>query len=267
MLLYRKRNYVINTIKIKLKNGITVVKWIAYFVDNAVFLVAIPNLKRKILKKTWEEIHSTFQTFGQLGLKIFGIKAVLVNNEKVDLSKQYIVTANHRSWFDQVSLMALFPRNIHFLAKADYFKVPFFKYCLRSYECIAVFRKQLTSKTTTQLNSYLDKGENVLFFVEGTRGAGRSLLSFKKGAFKKSAETGIPILPTYILGSEQCLSKKNTLLSVKKGNIVVIVGKPVYFQLEKFDDQFKEFESMYRKVHDKLYFDFDQSQSQTNIIS
>lgn len=238
-------------------------KWLAYFIDNAIFLVFIPSFKRKFLKKSWDEMHNEFKTFGKIGLKIFGIESHFVNPHDVNLDQQYIIAANHRSWFDQVALMALYPKNIHFLAKADYFKVPFFKYCLNNYECIAVHKKQLTHKTTSQLNSYIDRGDDVLFFVEGTRGAGRGLLPFKKGAFKQAANTGLPVLPTYILGSEQCLSKKNTLLTVKQGNIVVIVGNPVYFTSDNLDEQIKEFELTYRRVHDELYVDYDKFQAQT----
>lgn len=244
------------------KTSVAAFKWFIYFMDNALFLVLIPSFKKKFLKKSWDQMHKDFQTFGKIGLKVFGIESHLVNPHDVDLSQQYIVAANHRSWFDQIALMALYPKNIHFLAKADYFKVPFFKYCLNNYECIAVHKRKLTHKTTAQLKTYIDRGDDVLFFVEGTRGSGRGLLPFKVGAFKQAAQTGLPVLPTYILGSEQCLSKKNTLFSVNKGNIVVIVGKPVYFTFENLDKQVEEFESMYRQVHDDLYVDYDKFQAQ-----
>lgn len=244
------------------KQGIVISKWIAYFIDNALFLVFIPMFKKKFLKKSWAQIHSSFKIFGEIGLKIFGIKYNLANPHNVDLTQQYIIAANHRSWFDQIALMAVYPKNIHFLAKADYLKIPFFKYCLNNYECIAVHKKQLTHKTTTQLNSYIDRGDDVLYFIEGTRGSGRGLLPFKRGAFKQAALTGLPVLPIYILGSEQCLSKKNTLLSVNKGNIVVIVGNPVYFNLRNLDEQIEKFESMYRHKHDELYVDYDKSHAQ-----
>jgi 1-acyl-sn-glycerol-3-phosphate acyltransferase len=237
-------------------------KWGLYFLNNAILLVLIPSIKKKFLKKSWDELYREFNLFGKIGLKIFGIESRLVNPHGVDLKQQYLIAANHRSWFDQIALMALYPKNVHFLAKADYFKVPFFKYCLNNYECIAVHNKKLNHKTSAQLDKYITRGDDVVFFVEGTRGSGRSLLPFKKGVFKQSADTGLPVLPTYILGSEQCLCKKNTLFTVKKGNVVVILGNPVYFTHENLDEQIAEFEANYRKVHDDLYVDYDKFQAQ-----
>lgn len=250
-----------------LVKAIAAFKWVLYFLANAIFLVFIPSFKKKILKKSWKQLYPEFNLFGKIGLKIFGIESHLVNPHSVELDQQFIIAANHRSWFDQIALMALYPKNVHFLAKADYFKVPFFKYCLNNYECIAVHNKKLNHKTNAQLNEYIDRGDDVVFFVEGTRGSGRSLLPFKMGAFKQAAQTGLPILPTYILGSEQCLCKKNTLLTVNKGNVVVILGKPVYFTPDNLEEQVEKFEEHYRKTHDDLYVDYDKFNAQKGLKS
>lgn len=244
-------------IKFQLKKIFTALKWVQYFIINAVYLVIIPSLKKRFLHKSWDEMYPTFKKFGQLGLNTFGIESHLVNPHEVNLNDQYIIAANHRSWFDQIAIMGLYPTNVHFLAKKEYFDLPFFKYCLNNYEVVPVHKKTLIKGSSKQLNQYIERGDNTVFFIEGTRGSGRKLLPFRKGAFKQAACKEIPILPMYILGSEQCLCKKNTLFSVKKGNIVVIIGQPVYFNTEDLDEQISKFETRYREVHDSLYVDYD----------
>jgi 1-acyl-sn-glycerol-3-phosphate acyltransferase len=122
---------------------------------------------------------------------------------------------------------------------------------------IPVHQKHLTEQTNIQVKQYLNRGDNLLYFVEGTRGSGRELLPFRMGAFKEAARTGLPILPMYILGSEQRLCKKNTLCSVKSGKIVVILDNPVYFTLNDLEKQVEDFEAMYRSKHEEYYIAYE----------
>ncbi len=244
-------------LRYNLFNSLSVLQWLSYFLCNAVFVVIIPGIKKTFFKKTWKDFTQDFMTFGKTSLRVFGIRAEFSNPTNVDLNKQYIIVANHRSWFDQISIMASFPQITHFLAKSDYFKVPFFKYCLRSVEAIPVYNKKLKQSENLILNEYLDRGDNVVFFAEGTRASGRTLMPFKKGAFKQAARTGVPILPMYILGSEDRLSKKGSILNVTSGEIKIISGKPTYFCKENLEEQIKEFEDIYTATHNSLYDDYE----------
>lgn len=237
------------------------IKWIRYFMINAVYLVLIPFIRRKIFKHNWHQMQDSFSKFAQAGLKTFNIESNLINPHDVNLKRQYIIASNHRSWFDQIAIMANYPHNVHFLAKKEYFDIPFFKYCLNSYEVVPVHKKTLILGSSKKLNHYIERGDSSVFFVEGTRGSGRKLLPFRNGAFKLAAKSALPVLPMYILGSEQCLSKKNSLTSVQSGNIVIIIGKPVYFKNENIEEQIKEFETRYIETHENLYHDYDKFMS------
>jgi len=220
-------------------------------------VLVIPGFKKMFLKRTWKDFTIEFSNFGKLSLAIFGIKSEFSNPTNTDLNQQHIIVANHRSWFDQISIMAAFPQITHFLCKSDYFNIPFYKYCLRAVEAIPVSKKQLKKEDSNKLNEYLERGDNVVFFAEGTRASGRTLLPFKKGAFIKSARTGVPILPMYILGSEQCLSKKDSILNVKSGDIKIIVGSSTYFTEDNLEQQIHEFEEKYIATHNSLFDDFE----------
>jgi len=231
--------------------------WLIYFLYNGIFMILIPSSLKLFKKHTWEDNYFIFIFFGKISCKLFCIKVEYQHLGDADLSKQYLVAANHRSWFDQISMMGYLPLRTHFLAKAAYFNIPFLKYALKNYEVISVDNKRLSPKTRSNLESYIDRGDSVTYFIEGTRGSGRSLLPFKKGIFRMAAKTGLPVLPTYILGSEDCLSKKNTLLSIKGGDLVVITGKPVYFTSKDLDKQIERFETNYTLAYSSLYDEFE----------
>jgi 1-acyl-sn-glycerol-3-phosphate acyltransferase len=231
--------------------------WLIYFLYAGIFMILIPSSLKLLKNYTWSENYFIFSFFGEISCKLFGIKVKYQHLGSEQLTKQYLIAANHRSWFDQISMMGHLPIKTHFLSKAAYFKIPFLKYAFKNYEVISVDRKALAPKARTTLESYIERGDSVTYFIEGTRGEGRSLLPFKNGVFSMAAKTGLPVLPTYILGSEECLSKKNPLLSIKGGDLVIITGNPVYFSIDNIDIQIKEFEKKYTEVHNSLYDEFE----------
>ena len=63
---------------------------------------------------------------------------------------------------------------------------------------------------------YLNDGEIVAIYPEGTRERGRGLLPFKKGAVRMSSATNVPIIPFVIVGRYRAFRK----------GIVMRFGKP-----------------------------------------
>jgi len=227
-------------------------KWLIYLFYNGIFLILLPVLYR-LMGKTWKDQHHLFQKFGFFSLRLFKIKAQLINKSNVDLTQQFIIASNHRSWFDQITLMALWPQNVHFLAKSEYFEIPFFKFCLQNYQVIPVHNKQLNEDENLKLSQYLKQGDNVVFFVEGTRASGRELLPFRQGAFMNAHKYQLPILPIYILGSQERLCKKNSLSKISSGHIVVVVDKPLYLDGLDWKTQMRKIEEEYTKNYQKYY--------------
>jgi 1-acyl-sn-glycerol-3-phosphate acyltransferase len=220
-------------------------------------MILIPSMLKNLKGNTWEDNYFIFRFFGKISCKLFGINVHYQHLGNEQLSGQYLIGANHRSWFDQISMMGYFPLKTHFLSKAAYFKTPFLKYGFKNYEVIPVDNKSLKPGSRSILESYIDRGDSVAYFIEGTRGSGRSLLAFKKGIFHMAAKKGLPVVPTYILGSEDCLSKKNSILSIKGGDLVLITGNPVFFTSENLDSQIKLFEKNYTTSYNSLFDEFE----------
>ncbi len=75
----------------------------------------------------------------------------------------------------------------------------------------------------------LEEDRNVVFFVEGTRGSGKKLERFKKGAFRLAVKMNKPIIPIIIEGSADILSKGNFCFSTtKKKKITVRMLDAIY---------------------------------------
>ncbi|HBN07231.1 MAG TPA: hypothetical protein DD435_00820 [Cyanobacteria bacterium UBA8530] len=235
-----------------------VLQWLLYFGHTGLNFIFIPALRRFFFRTPWQELWKDFRNWAKNSDRLFGISVKLVNPERVSLDRQYILVANHRSWFDQLMLAEALPRPIHFLAKKGYCTMPVFGRALTELvEVIPVENKKLSTSVHRDLMRYLERGDTVLFYVEGTRGSGKELLPFHPGAFKYAAKTGIPILPLYLFGSEQVLSKHHSMLSVEGGEVVLRVEAPVFFTREGFSKEMAAFEQEYRRKHDAWFDRFE----------
>lgn len=243
------------------------IAWMANYFVTFWFFYLIPGLKKYLSKASFKDLESDLRKFANLSLKSLGFKAELLNPHDIDLLEQdFILASNHRSWFDQISLSAVFPRGIHFLAKADYFKMPVLGRCLRTFEAIPVTNKSLDKSANQLLFRSIQKNENICFFVEGTRGEGKQLLPFKMGAFQVAAKFNKPILPVYILGAERCSSKQRHLFDIRPGIITIVVGRPKMFTRDNLEQQVQEFEAFYTKNWLNLYHQHELYQSDQHIF-
>lgn len=232
---------------------IILLRWGIYFVIAGVFFVCSPLVRHYIFRQSWEKKWPDWVRYSQGAFWIHGIKLQIFNPFKISLQDNYIIIANHRSWFDQLAITLTIPKPLHVLAKAGYFNYPFLGWALYANGSICVKEKKLQGKDLTKWKLAIQHRESILIYPEGTRGEGRQLLPFRSGYAKASLESGLSILPIYLLGSEERLSKKNSLLSVTPGNILCICGKLEKFSANNLETDKTEFEKRYRKNYETLY--------------
>ncbi|HEY9839058.1 MAG: lysophospholipid acyltransferase family protein [Candidatus Sericytochromatia bacterium] len=126
-----------------------------------------------------------------------------------------VLVGNHQGMFEIIALIAYLPRQPKFVAKAEVFRIPLFGQALRVLGHIAVERdnpdKAIASirKGTAQLRA---RGDQVVFFPEGTRTRDGRLKPFKKGAFVFALESGLPLIPFAVEGSYQALPPKQKVI-------------------------------------------------------
>jgi 1-acyl-sn-glycerol-3-phosphate acyltransferase len=132
-----------------------------------------------------------------------------------------VLVANHNSHLDAVALISLFPlrmlSKLRPVAAQDYFfRNPFLKWFALSIMGIIPLDREVKSKRKhplVSINEALDRGEIVIVFPEGSRGAPEQLGDFKAGIAhiaKKNPEA--PLVPIYMHGLGKVLPKGEALL-------------------------------------------------------
>jgi len=87
-------------------------------------------------------------------------------------------------------------------------------------------RLESARESVEAASKVLASGVNVSTFPEGTRSRTGRLLPFKKGAFYLAMESGAPVIPVSIWGSEQMMTKGS--LRIKPGTAHLIFHPPLY---------------------------------------
>jgi 1-acyl-sn-glycerol-3-phosphate acyltransferase len=138
-----------------------------------------------------------------------------------------IYTANHASYMDSVVMMAILPAGTRVVAKRELFTTPLLRTFMRKLGHLGIDRLDLSKglEDAKQIELNLKQGHSMLIFPEGTFGYASGLRPFRLGAFKVSAETGIPICPIALKGTRAILRGNEKLL--KPGRITVTVCEPI----------------------------------------
>lgn len=122
--------------------------------------------------------------------------------------KGYVLVANHASLSDIVCLFTL-DHPFKWLAKQSLFSIPFFGWAMSVMGYIPLVRGQLESikKSYAEAMGWLKKNVSVLIFPEGTRSRTGEMGRFKRGAFRLAIESGHPLVPIVLAGTQDVISK------------------------------------------------------------
>jgi len=177
-------------------------------------------------------IHPVIYPLGNLlcGLyfRLGGLK--VVGRENVPMSGPLIIAANHASLLDPPLLGVASPRVFAIMAKQELFeqKVGGFRILntvIRGLGAFPVQREKADRKALRHAMQVLQGGQAVALFPEGTRTPDGKLGPAEPGLGLIAHSTGAPIIPVYLKGTDQALSK------VRKGfrlvRTEVRFGKPI----------------------------------------
>ncbi len=127
-----------------------------------------------------------------------------VGYERLPEEGPAILCPNHISFVDSMFLMLTVPRNISFVGKAEYMDSWKTKYVFPALGMIPIDRSG-GSKSASALEAaaeVLRRGELFGIFPEGTRSRDGYLYKGRTGAARLSMETGAPIYPVGIRGTD-----------------------------------------------------------------
>lgn len=148
-------------------------------------------------------------------------KPTIIGKENIPKKGAFIICGNHKHTRDQMNVMIVTRRVIHYMAKEEYFEGNF-AWFFKLAGCIKVDRRIHDAEAKNIALSYLKNGEAVGIFPEGTRNKTLGtpeevdLLPFKFGAVSLAKKSNALIVPFGISGD----------YTGKKGNLVCRIGKP-----------------------------------------
>ena len=136
--------------------------------------------------------------YGVPAMRILGLRVKLEDDTVRDHTRSAVIVANHISNYDLMVFGLTVPERTVSLGKKSLKWIPLFGqlYWLAGNVLVdrgnAVKAKKAMLTTTDTLQH---KDMSLWVFAEGTRGHGKGLQPFKKGAFLMAINAGVPIIP------------------------------------------------------------------------
>jgi 1-acyl-sn-glycerol-3-phosphate acyltransferase len=163
------------------------------------------------------------------GLRLGGIRVEAEGFEKIPAGQACIFMANHVSNLDPPLFMPLLPGRSAVFLKKTLMKIPVVGMAMRMADFVPVERRGNRDDAKESIDSaakVLASGVHMTTFPEGTRSRTGQLLPFKKGPFYLAQETGAPIVPVSIHGTETMMRKGS--LRIFPGVAHIRVHPPLY---------------------------------------
>lgn len=168
------------------------------------------------------------RSWSRLYLFIPPVHVEVFDIDLIDPDQRYVIVSNHLSMFDIPILIRYLPVRGRFLAKKELFRIPLFGQGMRTVGIIEINRsKGGSSRQAINEGVRLasERGNSLIVFPEGTRGTESKLLPFHKGAFRIAIDTGLPILPVIIEGTDR-ISKPGSPIFFR-GNATLHILDPI----------------------------------------
>ena len=163
------------------------------------------------------------------GLKLARIRVEVKGRETVPRGRACIFMSNHVSNLDPPALIPQIPGRTSVFLKRSLMKIPVLGYGMKLGDFIPVDRDgrlDAAKESVRFAAKVLEKGVNVLSFVEGTRSRTGKLLPFKKGPFFLAMETDAPVVPVSVWGTESMMKKGS--LRIEPGTAHVTFHAPLW---------------------------------------
>jgi 1-acyl-sn-glycerol-3-phosphate acyltransferase len=161
------------------------------------------------------------------GVRLAGVKVEVIGRDRFDDSRSYIFMTNHTSNLDPPIEVRLIPRRTSVMVKKELFKTPILGTAMRMGNLVPVDRgnRDAGIEAVREARAAIEKGLNMIIYVEGKRSFDGKLLPFKKGPFYLAMECEVPVIPMTIVGTHYAMPK--TRFAIKPGKVQVIFHSPI----------------------------------------
>jgi 1-acyl-sn-glycerol-3-phosphate acyltransferase len=148
--------------------------------------------------------------------------------ENVPKHGPLVLAPNHFSQMDHFFVGVYLRRKIRFMAKSQLFGPPVLTYIYKHGGVFPVRRGHHDEEAFKTVHHLLDQGEMLLVYAEGGRSRSQTLGQPKPGIGRIALESGVPIVPVAIKGSERARQWKK----LRFPKTTVKFGEPVAFKVE-----------------------------------
>jgi glycerol-3-phosphate dehydrogenase (NAD(P)+) len=116
-----------------------------------------------------------------------------------------IVASNHRSFLDPFIVGACLPwrRPMNYVAKVELFQKPLQAWFLSRLGAFPIRRGSSDEESMDTARMVVERGGTLCIFPEGTRIRSGSLANPRRGVGRLALQTGAPVLPTAVIGTEE----------------------------------------------------------------
>jgi glycerol-3-phosphate dehydrogenase (NAD(P)+) len=149
-----------------------------------------------------------------------------MGREHIPAEGPVILAANHRSFFDPFVIGTMTRRPVYYVAKKELFTYSrILSWLLNALGAFPVDRGGSDQETIATATHILNRGDIVLMFPEGTRTRPGSLGRPRRGVGRLALETGAPVVPIAIIGTEDI--RRGWRIRPRK--VRLRAGRPLHF--------------------------------------
>ena len=148
-----------------------------------------------------------------------------IGREHVPAQGGVILAPNHRSFLDPWVVGICLRRPVYFVAKRELFEKRWMGWFLNSLGAFPIRRGESDEDAMETARTLVERGNALLIFPEGTRIRRGSLGDPKRGVGRLALETGAPVVPIAVLGTERARRG----LVIRPCKVRVRCGRPLTF--------------------------------------
>ena len=195
---------------------------VVYGLFIALFGWLLPMRTRNRIGNHWSSLNMwLLKTICGLGYRLRGAENLPAEDAAA------IVMSKHQSAWETIALRSILRGSQSWILKRELMWIPVFGWAIALMEPIAINRKagrQAVKQIIRQGRKYLDQGNRVILFPEGTRTAPGTKGRYKLGGALLAEATGRPVVP--VCHNAGVFWRRRDIRKYP-GMIDVVVGKPI----------------------------------------